>query len=198
MSAFRQPCLDIYFEAGVSGATGVMDEQRGITFILFSSQYRSDNGRHRVHDHRLDRAAAAGRLTHTRQRQPSLEGPPLPGLKTHLLQRAGTERVQTVQQREDVKQAEDVDPLKSFHLCRQAEDASCTRSEKSSRPGPTHLLFSPTGFSFQHLQQASGSQPPGRVHKHHALLQMVRDVHGGSKAHLRRPLQVYGGLLAAD
>lgn len=37
-------------------------------------------------------------------------------LKTNLLQRAGTQAVQTVEQREDVKQAEDVDPLKSFHL----------------------------------------------------------------------------------
>lgn len=99
-----------------------MDEQRRITFILFSSQYRSDDGRHRVHDHRLDRAAADRCLTHTqtRQCQPAAflrESPASTGrLKTNLLQRASTETVQTVEQREDIKQAEDVDPLKSFHL----------------------------------------------------------------------------------
>lgn len=95
-----------------------MDEQRRITFILFSSQHRSDNGRHRVHDHRLDRAAAARRLTHTHTRK-HVRVSLLPRgerLKTNLLQRACTEAVETVEQGEDVKQAEDEDPLKSFHL----------------------------------------------------------------------------------
>lgn len=119
-------------------------------------------------------------------------------LKTNLLQRAGAEAVQTVEQREDVKQAEDVDPLKSFHLCRHTCFTSTQTSplggvtqgrslQKTAQPVPTHLLFSAAGFSFQHLQQASGGQRPGRVHKHHALFQMVRDVNAGSKTHLRRP-----------
>lgn len=102
-----------------------MDEQRDITFILFSSQHRGDNGRHRVHDHRLNGAAADGPLRHmqTCGNEPAAyfwESPGATGrLNTHLLKRAGAEAVQTVEQREDIKQAEDLDPLKSFHLGRQ-------------------------------------------------------------------------------
>lgn len=36
--------------------------------------------------------------------------------QTNLLKSASTQTVETVEEREDIKQLEDVDPLKSFHL----------------------------------------------------------------------------------
>lgn len=127
----------------------------------------------------------AGRRHQTSGRRGSSEEPP--SVKTHLFHKR-TKAEHSLQQNAN------------SHA---AKDSSSTRPETQGRLTCTekvqpHLLFLAAGFSFQHLQQAFGSQPPGRVHKHHALFQMMGDVHGGSKTHLRRPVKVDGRLLAAD
>lgn len=186
---------------------------RHVTFVLFSSQHRSDDGRHRVHDHRLDGAASDRHLAHApaHHSQPAaclgefcyhrtVKNQPAaacrPGERTDS-------RAERRHQTSGRRGSSEALPSAETHVVHKhtKPDLSATLKAKQQKMPATlarsrrvqlvHLLVSFAAFSFQHLQQASGSQPPGRVHKHHALFQMERDVHGGGKTHLRRPLKIY-------
>lgn len=76
---------------------------------------------------------------------PFWESPGTRRLHTNLLKYAGTEAVQTVEQREDINRAVDVDPLKSFHLRRQDlchEHPKPEQSNQTQRKMPTALVRS--------------------------------------------------------